>query len=91
MKLGHITSEPKPVRQGVPQRSILGPVLFLLFVNDMPLNLNNSTIDIYADNTTLSLTANWKNITSLARLFLMIWRILRNGQLKTKCTAVHQY
>ena len=54
VKLGHITSEPKPVRQGVPQRSILGPVLFLLFVNDMPLNLNNSTIDIYADNTTLS-------------------------------------
>ena len=52
VKLGHITSEPKPVRQGVPQGSILGPVLFLLFVNDMPLHLNNSTIDIYADDST---------------------------------------
>ena len=40
VKLGHITSEPKPVRQGVPQGSIRGPVLFLLFVNDMPLHLN---------------------------------------------------
>ena len=61
MKLGHITSEPKPVRQG----SILGPVLFLLFVNDMPLHLNNSTINIYADDTTLFLSASWNNITFL--------------------------
>ena len=58
MKLGHIASDPKAVRQEVLQGSILGPVLFLLFVNDMPLHLNNSTIDIYADNTTLSLSAN---------------------------------
>ena len=63
VKLGHITSEPKPVRQGVPQGSILRPVLFLLFVNDMPLRLSNSTID--ADDTTLSLSANWNDITSL--------------------------
>ena len=58
-------SQPKPVRQGVLQGSILGPFLFLLFVNDMPLHLNNSTIDIHADDTTLSLSANWNNITSL--------------------------
>ena len=54
VKLGHITSEPKPVRQKIPQGSIVGPVLFLLLVNDMPLLLNNSTID-NADDTTLSL------------------------------------
>ena len=53
VKLGHITYEPKPVRQGVPQGSNLGPVLVLLFVNHVPLHLNNSTIDIYADDTTL--------------------------------------
>ena len=67
VKLEHIKSEPKPVRQGVPQGSILGPILFLVFVNDMPLHLNNSTIDIYADDTTLSLSANWNNITSLTQ------------------------
>ena len=51
----------------------------------MPLHLNNFTIDIYADDTTLSLSVNWNNITSLInRLLLMIWRILRNGQLKTE-------
>ena len=68
MKPGHkiIPSQPKPVRQGVLQGSIFGP-LFLLFVNDMLLHLNNSNIDIYADDTTLSLSANWNNITSLIK------------------------
>ena len=60
-------SQPKPVRQGVLQGSILGPFLFLLFVNDMPLHLYNSTIDIYADDTTLSSRANLENITSLSK------------------------
>ena len=69
MKLEHkiIPSQPKPVRKGVLQGSILSPFLFLLFVNDIPLHLNNSTIDIYADDTTLFLSANWNNITSLIK------------------------
>ena len=67
VKLGHIKSEPKPVRQGGPHGSILGPILFLSFVNDMHLHLNNSTIDIYADDITLSFSADWNNITSLTQ------------------------
>ena len=70
IKLGNQSSELLRIKQGVPRGSILGPVLFQLFVNDMPLNISKSTLDIYADDTTISLSSSWKKIPKLQEAIL---------------------
>jgi hypothetical protein len=44
---------------------VLGPILFLLFVNDIPLHLSSSSADIFADDTQIMASAHYLNIQSL--------------------------
>ena len=46
-------SDALPITRGVPQGSILGPILFFLHINDLPLAIPDCNVDIYADDTTL--------------------------------------
>ena len=46
-------SEAGKVHCGVPQGSIIGPLLFILFYNDFPSCLINSEVIVYADDTVI--------------------------------------
>ena len=53
-QIGDVVSSERHVTCGIPQGSILGPLLFLLYINDLPECLNQTTPRLFADDTNLS-------------------------------------
>ncbi|XP_065645807.1 uncharacterized protein LOC136076261 [Hydra vulgaris] len=60
--LGNFASEWMDVQSGVPQGSVIGPLLFLLFINDMPELVKNSC-KLFADDS--QLVVKIKTVTDL--------------------------
>ena len=51
VKINNKYSHLLPVLSGIPQGSILGPLLFLVYVNDIPDHISNSLLYLFADDT----------------------------------------
>ena len=59
---GVVSSNTNKISMGLPQGSILGPLLFLIFVNDFHDSLSHSNAIMYADDTSLYINDKTKNL-----------------------------
>ena len=60
------SSESKPVKIGVSQGSLLGPRLFITYVNDLPNSIGSGEVYMYADDTTIYTTGNTADEVAIA-------------------------
>ena len=66
VKIGNTTSNCETITSGIPQRSTLGPLLFLLYINDLPNCSNKLSFRIFTDDTNMFYTsANLQHLESV--------------------------
>ena len=69
VEINNVKSKYKQITCGVPQGSVLGPLLFLIYINDLPNSCPSGNSRIFADDTTVFFTAKNRD------------EILRKGQI----------
>ena len=87
-------SEPETVKSGVPQGTVLGPILFLLFINDITEAIKYANIQLFADDAKISLeiknTEDHRKLQSDVESAIM-WSLLNNMELNKDKFKLIQY
>ncbi len=58
VRFGDSVSEELPVNHGVPQGSVLGPILFIFYINDIVDSVKKCKIQMFADDTLIYMSSN---------------------------------
>ena len=53
MSIGSNLSSAANINSGVPQGAVLGPLLLILYINDLPLAVGLSSVMLYVDDTVI--------------------------------------
>lgn len=87
-------SDIKINKYGVPQGSILGPLLFLVYINDLPCSINHECI-LFADDTTIIVDGNgvdnFENDINNALSDVILWLDNNNLKINTNKTKYIQF
>ena len=78
MHANGVASDTRFISTGVPQGSILGPLLFTIFINDLPKSSTFFSTRLYADDTSLTASGSDLDLVYCVKLTI-IYQLSTNG------------
>lgn len=90
VRIGQNSSDFKNINTGVPQGTILGPLLFIIYVNDLLTNMPNNIVSYADDTAIIAIGKKWEDVEAIMNKYLeevSIWLALNKLTLNVKKTV----